>query len=186
MHWFSILDAWRELSVPIPSNEEEEANNVLLTHPQNKISESGTYDDEDINILPAHECPAPHFTCCTALNTSVSPPLSLLIVQGLSSVYDNDAVFELTDAFEHAFHTAALRVTSPSGATEAKLFCKAMAGPDTNQWYQAAAAEMQAHLENGTWELVKLPAGRKAIGSKWVFKVNAMPMALLSTIRPDW
>jgi hypothetical protein len=31
---------------------------------------------------------------------------------------------------------------------------------------------MQAHLDNGTWELVKLPAGRKAIGSKWVFKIK--------------
>jgi hypothetical protein len=33
-------------------------------------------------------------------------------------------------------------------------------------------AEMQAHFENGTWELVQLPAGRKAIGSKWVFKIK--------------
>jgi hypothetical protein len=33
-------------------------------------------------------------------------------------------------------------------------------------------AEMQAHFENGTWQLVQLPAGRKAIGSKWVFKIK--------------
>jgi hypothetical protein len=32
--------------------------------------------------------------------------------------------------------------------------------------------EMEAHLENGTWELVKLPHRRKAIGSKWVFKAK--------------
>jgi hypothetical protein len=25
-------------------------------------------------------------------------------------------------------------------------------------------------LENGTWDIVDLPKGRKAIGSKWVFK----------------
>jgi hypothetical protein len=31
---------------------------------------------------------------------------------------------------------------------------------------------MQAHIKNGTWELVKLPPRRKAIGSKWVFKVK--------------
>jgi hypothetical protein len=70
-----------------------------------------------------------------ALDTSVSPPLSFdaLIVQGLSSVYDHDAIFELTDAFEHTFHAAALKVTSPSGAMEPKLFWEAMAGPDALQ-----------------------------------------------------
>ncbi|KXJ74150.1 hypothetical protein RP20_CCG014268 [Aedes albopictus] len=30
--------------------------------------------------------------------------------------------------------------------------------------------EYQAQIENNTWELVELPAGRKAIGSKWIFK----------------
>jgi hypothetical protein len=167
-------NAWRESSVPILSNKEEEEANVPLTHPQNKISKSGTDDDEDIDVLPACECPAAHLARHMALETSVSPLLSFdaLIAQGLSSVYNNDAVFQLTDAFEHAFHATALKVTSPSGATEPKSFCKAMAGPDADQWYQAAAAEMQAHLKNGTWELVKLPAGQNAIGSKWVFKVK--------------
>lgn len=29
-----------------------------------------------------------------------------------------------------------------------------------------------AHLENGTWELVRLSPGCGALGSKWVFKVK--------------
>jgi hypothetical protein len=120
---------------------------VLPTHPQNKDSKSGTDDNEDIDILLACEHPVAHLACCTALDTFVSPMLSFdaLITQGLSSVYDHDAIFELT-AFEHAFHAAAPKVTSPSGATEPKLFWEAMVGPDANQWYQAAAAEMQALL----------------------------------------
>jgi hypothetical protein len=47
-----------------------------------------------------------------------------------------------------------------------------MSGPDADKWYEAGMAEMQAHFENGTWQLVQLPAGRKAIGSKWVFKIK--------------
>jgi hypothetical protein len=50
-----------------------------------------------------------------------------------------------------------------------------MRRPDSELWYQAMVREMEAHLENGTWELVKLPPGRKAIGSKWVFKVKRNP-----------
>ncbi|GJV86250.1 ribonuclease H-like domain-containing protein [Tanacetum coccineum] len=34
--------------------------------------------------------------------------------------------------------------------------------------------EMQALYENRTWELVDLPIGRKAIGSKWVYRIKYM------------
>jgi hypothetical protein len=44
--------------------------------------------------------------------------------------------------------------------------------PDADLWYQAAVKEMEVHIENGTWELVKLLPGCKAIGSQWVFKVK--------------
>jgi hypothetical protein len=32
--------------------------------------------------------------------------------------------------------------------------------------------ELKAIADNETWELLDLPVGRKAIGLKWVFKVN--------------
>lgn len=32
--------------------------------------------------------------------------------------------------------------------------------------------EMQAHAQNGTWTLTELPKGRKAIKTKWVFKIK--------------
>jgi hypothetical protein len=47
-----------------------------------------------------------------------------------------------------------------------------MQRPDADLWYQAAVKEMGAYIENGTWELVKLLPGCKAIGSRWVFKVK--------------
>lgn len=36
-------------------------------------------------------------------------------------------------------------------------------------------AEVAAIEKNGTWNLVELPKGRRAIGMKWVFKVNRNP-----------
>ncbi|GJV00903.1 ribonuclease H-like domain-containing protein [Tanacetum coccineum] len=36
----------------------------------------------------------------------------------------------------------------------------------------AMNAEMDTLYRNNTWEIVDLPIGRKAIGSKWVWKIN--------------
>ncbi|GKE48613.1 ribonuclease H-like domain-containing protein, partial [Tanacetum coccineum] len=41
-----------------------------------------------------------------------------------------------------------------------------------SHWIDAMNQEMNALLRNGTWELVKLPEGRKAIGSKWIYKIK--------------
>jgi len=32
--------------------------------------------------------------------------------------------------------------------------------------------EIQALIDNDTWEIVSLPAGKKAIDCKWVYKAN--------------
>jgi hypothetical protein len=37
-------------------------------------------------------------------------------------------------------------------------------------WKEAMVEEMESLHKNETWDLVKLPNGRKPIGSKWVFK----------------
>jgi hypothetical protein len=75
---------------------------------------------------------------------------------------------------ERAFRAAIDAKTVASDA-EPKSYRDAMRRLDSELWYQAMVREMEAHLENGTWELVKLPPGRKAIGSKWVFKVKHNP-----------
>ena len=44
--------------------------------------------------------------------------------------------------------------------------------PDSSKWIQAMEAEMKSLKDNSVWELVDLPARKKAIGSKWVYKVK--------------
>jgi len=47
-----------------------------------------------------------------------------------------------------------------------------MQGPQSNYWREAASLEYNTLVENGTWEIINLPHGEKAIGSGWVFQVK--------------
>ncbi|CAI7812130.1 unnamed protein product [Closterium sp. NIES-53] len=44
---------------------------------------------------------------------------------------------------------------------------------DAEEWKKAMKSELKSIEENGTWELVELPEGRKAITFKWVFKIKS-------------
>ncbi|CAI7885119.1 unnamed protein product [Closterium sp. NIES-53] len=44
---------------------------------------------------------------------------------------------------------------------------------DAEEWKKAMESELKSIEENGTWELVELPEGRKAITSKWLFKIKS-------------
>jgi len=47
---------------------------------------------------------------------------------------------------------------------------QAHAAPDSAQFEAAIVAEKEQHKQLGTWKLVDLPSGHKAINSLWVFK----------------
>ncbi|CAI7768020.1 unnamed protein product [Closterium sp. NIES-53] len=49
----------------------------------------------------------------------------------------------------------------------------ALAGAALMEWKKAMESELKSIEENGTWELVELPEGRKAITSKWLFKIKS-------------
>ena len=47
---------------------------------------------------------------------------------------------------------------------------EALSSQDAAKWSKAMKTELQSLHKNQVWELSELPPGRKAIGSKWVFK----------------
>uniref|UniRef100_A0AAV1VDM2 Reverse transcriptase Ty1/copia-type domain-containing protein n=1 Tax=Peronospora matthiolae TaxID=2874970 RepID=A0AAV1VDM2_9STRA len=51
-------------------------------------------------------------------------------------------------------------------------FSSAMDSSDARKWREACESEFQSLCKNNMWELVPLPSDRKAISSKWVFKVK--------------
>ena len=56
-----------------------------------------------------------------------------------------------------------------------KTYTEAIHGSHSTQWVEANKNEMNFLMENKTWTLVPLPPGRKAIKSKWLFKVKYLP-----------
>ena len=49
---------------------------------------------------------------------------------------------------------------------------EALEGKLSEKWKEAADSEYKSLMENGTWELVELPSGRKPVGCKWIFKTK--------------
>ena len=63
-------------------------------------------------------------------------------------------------------------VASGSMHLEPKSFKEAQECADADGWRLAMDDEIQSLNENETWELCKLPQGKKEIGSKWVYRVK--------------
>ena len=64
-------------------------------------------------------------------------------------------------------------------ADEPSTYREAVSNEDSNRWKNAMKSEFDALQENRTWDLTSLPAGRKALRSKWAYtvKTNAVAQA---------
>lgn len=46
---------------------------------------------------------------------------------------------------------------------------------DNNEWRDAMSKEIQTLKENNTWNITNLPRGKRAIRSRWVYKIKYQP-----------
>ena len=66
----------------------------------------------------------------------------------------------------------ALAVSSLCNEEELVTFNEAQ---NSENWLAAMQIEYDAIMKNDTWSLVDLPVGKKAIGTKWVYKLKCKP-----------
>lgn len=63
-------------------------------------------------------------------------------------------------------------LTLSSNTTDPESVEEALNSPDNAKWIKAMEEEHEALVEHGTWELVDLPKDKRALDTKWVFKVK--------------
>jgi hypothetical protein len=108
---------------------------------------------------PPHSVPV--FNDSTPSSAKSSEPVRF---RDLNQIYDETSEVELVDSEEEAYVEALLAETEePTNYKEAVVH---------QEWIDAMDKEMQSILKNETWELVKLPTGKRPIGLKWVYKLK--------------
>ena len=55
---------------------------------------------------------------------------------------------------------------------EPKGYDEVMLDTHRDRWVEAMEDDMKSLHENGTYELVELPKGKKALTNKWIFRLN--------------
>ncbi|TID31301.1 hypothetical protein CANINC_000106, partial [Pichia inconspicua] len=77
--------------------------------------------------------------------------------------------FLCNNAISLAFSTA---ISSDCPVSLPITYHDVLSHSDRSAWLVAINIELQAHKDNNTWTFVKLPAGRRAIGCRWVFTIK--------------
>ncbi|CAI7742466.1 unnamed protein product [Closterium sp. NIES-53] len=92
--------------------------------------------------------------------------LPLELSSGSTTTRQSDTSFSHYECSTDPSHPAA----TPRPSSTLK---EALESSDAEEWKKAMESELKSIEENGTWELVELPEGQKAITSKWLFKIKS-------------
>ncbi|CAI7829507.1 unnamed protein product [Closterium sp. NIES-54] len=83
------------------------------------------------------------------------------------------AAIMVGDDEESEYEECAFVFFSPVEMPGEPATLKEALGSSDAKWKKAMESELKSIEESGTWELVELPEGRKAITSKWLFKITS-------------
>lgn len=150
----AILVAGRPVTHPdIPNTIESEPDQPSRIPRHGDDDDNNGEDDDDEGEDEIN------FARAFAANTQMEPANE----HQPSAVTMETIYIPLVDAVEYALSAM---------ETEPRTLAEALKRPDADKYIECAIEEVKAHLENGTWKVVRLPKGKRAIGSRWVFKIK--------------
>jgi hypothetical protein len=150
-----LTDAWtRDKGEPEEENENEEET-------KDALSETPPESPQTESLSP------PTVPSLTESSTSLQPRQSTRTNLGKPGqpywlVHMDKAMCAFTTINSEPVKEAAAPTT----------FKGAVASPDRDKWISAMKEELESLRCHGTYKLTDLPSGRRAVGSKWVFKIK--------------
>ena len=176
-------------SIPLPSPPDESTRTPITEN----VASLSTVTAPSAQSSPEHSHP-PLLTPRALLSHPNYQPATPVNLRSLTE-FDSSASVSTPSSFAHLSHTSSAssqNSNTPSlesqGFSQAHdpisadyspddpyTFLEALHSPDAAKWVQAMTEEVNSLRENKTWELVRLPDGRKAIQCKWVFKTKYLP-----------
>ncbi|PIL22297.1 hypothetical protein GSI_14985 [Ganoderma sinense ZZ0214-1] len=138
--------------------------------------------------------PPPEPECSSSPDPIIEAPVDAPAAPGLRQDSDEEALHVMLagiedvysdPSFDYLSYDEALEVSFKSVVEQASKVNQehfgeprsmsevmALEPEECNKWLKAVQDELQSLVKNGTFKLVLLPPGRKAIGSQWVFWVK--------------
>ncbi|RVW54053.1 Retrovirus-related Pol polyprotein from transposon RE1 [Vitis vinifera] len=151
---------------------------TMLPAPTSPISSARPISEMD-NIVSTHPHAPNSANTNLALAQVVSNPIATPVQHIVSSIADASVTRTIA---KDADNTHPMITRGKSGIVKPKFFIVAVREPSSvaaafqqDEWKKAMVAEYDALQRNNTWSLVPLPAGRQAIGCKWVYKTKKNP-----------
>ena len=163
----SLIFASNSSESSLPHHNSTQHNSVIQPDsiPTSSTQHNSIHNSPDINPDPSSTI---HITSVPSSSISVPPPRhSTRIVKPPTKFNDFicPTLPNSTSSFSFFANIHSAKV-EPSTYYQASVF---------PEWQVAMQKELDALEANNTWELQKLPHGKKAIGSKWVFKIKYNP-----------
>jgi hypothetical protein len=160
---------------PSPEKEDDEELTNARTRDRGELGEENESEEETKNALPGMPPESPQ-TKSLSPSTVPSPTESSTSLQPRRSTRTNlgkpGQPYWLVhmDKAMRAFTTIDSEPVKEAAAPT--TFKGAVALPDRDKWISAMKEELESLRRHGTYKLTDLPSGRRAVESKWVFKIK--------------
>lgn len=153
----------------LPDDNNSTPSEPHLTRSISQVTDDNGPDPKRVDDAAVH-CPSP-----PDINTSTALVRTISEVTNFDGPFPKrpDVAHPVSGHVFHALHSVHRAFVTMTSATYLpSTIQEALASPAFVSWIQAINKELDAHRENHTWTMATLPAGRRAIGCRWVFTIK--------------